>query len=286
MMQFYTVMDGSNIQDLHEVNNETDNAMTIEATVLNTIIQNEVTIQTNLDQIADNEIQIAEDNLNSLEVENLQSTNGNLRVNIQSLTNYNSSAQDIIKANRLLSAEQVAQINGTVSPTVLIETNQKQVNDIYLNTFAKGIYQFTAVQLALLSSIAAQCPVSGGGAVYQARSLLFYVDDNLVYDDHFTCLQEGIVLRKLRSSENSFNNSYMYPNPTSSKATLIYSLPEACKGILRIYSTVGEIVMQQNLNGKLHQSEISLDGLNQGIYYYKIYSNAEMISAGKISVIR
>jgi hypothetical protein len=85
---------------------------------------------------------------------------------------------------------------------------------------------------------------------------------------------------------SSDGNSYFYPNPTSLDATLVYSIPEQSTGTLQIFNTIGEMVLQQSLTGALHQTEISLTDIKQGIYFYKISVNNEMISAGKISIIR
>ncbi|MBK8845013.1 MAG: T9SS type A sorting domain-containing protein [Bacteroidetes bacterium] len=63
-------------------------------------------------------------------------------------------------------------VNSWISPINHFEENEKSVNEIYLSTWAVGIYQLTQIQKDLLESVASENPLSGGDAVYTSRVML------------------------------------------------------------------------------------------------------------------
>jgi len=53
-----------------------------------------------------------------------------------------------------------------------MEVNKKQTNEIYLNTWAQGRFEFTPQEYDALYAIAMQRPVLGGTGVYSAMVML------------------------------------------------------------------------------------------------------------------
>lgn len=86
-------------------------------------------------------------------------------------------ALDLAARGRVLKAENVKTMNAGLGTSELIESNQKQVNDIYLGTVAKDVGIFTPAQATQLFAIANQCPMLGGNAVFRARALYSLIDD-------------------------------------------------------------------------------------------------------------
>ena len=56
------------------------------------------------------------------------------------------------------------------------------MTNIYLQTIAKGIYDFEDSDKFLLENVASQCPYTGGTAVFKARSMLIRYPE-YVFDD-------------------------------------------------------------------------------------------------------
>ncbi len=44
-----------------------------------------------------------------------------------------------------------------------------------------------------IETVAYQCPMAGGNAVFRARAIYSLMNENAEYDDQFICLQQGIV---------------------------------------------------------------------------------------------
>ncbi|WMX13753.1 hypothetical protein [Aureispira sp. CCB-E] len=63
------------------------------------------------------------------------------------------------------------------------------MNDIYLNTLAKGILEFNSSELVSLRQIAAHCSQEGGAAVHQARGMLSMVEDTDLLN--FNCISNN-----------------------------------------------------------------------------------------------
>jgi hypothetical protein len=59
-----------------------------------------------------------------------------------------------------------------ITPSNTMEINKKTVNDVYLNTWAQGRFEFTPQEYDVLYSIAIQNPIFGGIGVYSARVML------------------------------------------------------------------------------------------------------------------
>ncbi len=58
--------------------------------------------------------------------------------------------------------------NSNIAVSAVFEDNEKKVNEVYLNSIAKGNADYTADQLAILQFVAGQCPWDGGNAVFRA----------------------------------------------------------------------------------------------------------------------
>jgi hypothetical protein len=97
------------------------------------------------------------------------------------LTNHKISLEAIMNQEKLLlegiehlkngNSNALITENGLLPNNEVFLANEKLVNEIYLNTIAKGLSEFTLEQKNDLQYIANQCPLAGGDAVYSARSL-------------------------------------------------------------------------------------------------------------------
>ncbi len=170
-------------------------------------------------------------------------------------------------------------VNSSVFDSCIIENNQKTVNEIYLNTIAAGIDTFTTQQTQTLQNIASQDPLQGGNAVYGAMVLL---------DLH---AHRGLP-QNVRLSNSSYegNSSYeekalIYPNPAKNEATLDYSVEEGQKGILEIYSVLGQKIASYELkpNETLH---FNISSFETGVYLYNVTVNDAVIYSDRLVIIK
>lgn len=195
------------------------------------------------------------------------------------LTAFNSSKDQV--------SDQVRIENSAINTNLNIEQNIKAVNDIYLQTIAKGIDLYSESMKTILYNIAVMCPYEGGPAVYLARSMYFSVQPDLVYNDKYNCAQLGYLRRGPIEQEISESiNSFVVPNPSRSNARLSYNLPEKTEGICKIYNSTGQIVQQLVLSSTAVSAEINIDNFRNSIYHYIIYINEKVVSKGSFSVSR
>ncbi len=176
--------------------------------------------------------------------------------------------------------------NGDIVTTSIIEENEKQINDIYLSTIAKGVFEFSSNQLDIISEISHQCPFIGGSAVYKARGMYFLINDEEYYNDDEICLQNGIVARHSSPKNESIKefNTYVYPNPANSQISIFYNLDQY--GEIIIYNSYGQKVFSSNIDVNGHRYILSLEGFSEGIYFFTILSNHNSVDNGKFVIIR
>ncbi|MBI4932225.1 MAG: T9SS type A sorting domain-containing protein, partial [Bacteroidetes bacterium] len=185
---------------------------------------------------------------------------------------------DFIAANDLTNA---VQANNAVAPANLIESNRKQANEIYLNSWAQGILSFTPADSAALYNIAMQEPVTGGDGVYSARVILGLDPTNsssrmIIAEDNKQEVAQAIKV-----------SGKIYPNPAmKGEAVLDYPVDEKDNAALEIYSIVGrkEASYQLISGTKYHQFDIS--NLTEGIYLYHVIVNEVNVYTNKLVIIK
>ncbi len=166
-------------------------------------------------------------------------------------------------------------MNSGISTSEIIYANQKQVDEIYLQTVAIGNYHLTASQIDVLEYIANQCPLAGGDAVFQARGLLSLSSHNMYYDDNTACSVAGISFRK--RSVNGIGVS-LFPNPATDKVQIKIISGIDQKYVLDFSNLLGEIVKSVSLSGNIIDQQIDLTDLAQGVYMYTLSAPNEKLN--------
>jgi len=232
--------------------------------------------------------QMLTDTIDTVQIAILKASILALEQQMQTLLDYNKNVLNLALNTRILNADNENHDNNNVATTKLIEQNEQIVNDIYLSTIAKGIYNFTIAQSGSLLSIGQQCPMLGGNAVYKARGMYAMINDTIRYDDVNTCLQNGVILREqYHSYTNSTASSvFIVPNPAKQNATLYYQLPENAKGKMLMFDIVGKNQITKELNKNSSQIDIDVSNLSDGIYFYKVLTDGFEIGNGKLAVIK
>jgi hypothetical protein len=167
----------------------------------------------------------------------------------------------------------------------LPENLEREMNDIYLNTLAKGILEFSASELVSLRQIAAHCPQEGGAAVHQARGMLSMVEDvNLL---NFNCVtnnsRSSIIQEGGSNDPEEIINAeewdlILYPNPTNNTITLESNLSLEDKIQKVIYNALGQKVKEITINEAMNTIDINVSSLLDGIYNIRLQSGAYKIT--------
>lgn len=196
-------------------------------------------------------------------------------------------ASSTLHAIKIAKEERVDEIisqNSSISFSKEIEENERQINEIYLNTIAKNIRIFTDNQKSQLLSIAHQCPFSGGRAVYRARSICLLFSHSEIYNDNALCNSLGLY-RKANPLLNKNSFSYAFPNPTDKSVTISYSFQTDAKTELRIYSSDLKLINSEPINPDSKRIIFIVENLMQGLYIYNFVQNDQVVSFGKFAII-
>ena len=147
-----------------------------------------------------------------------------------------------------------------------------------------GNYNFTNSQVNAIYDIAWQCPFLGGPAVFSARVLYSMISDT-IFDDDLICIRQGIAPR-MKDIENYLENSSIYPNPAKNSTTLLYQMPEGSAGELILFNSLGSVEVKYKLDSKQKEFLFDTSRLSNAVYYYSVNLSDEILSRGKLMLIR
>lgn len=170
-------------------------------------------------------------------------------------------------------------LNSAVSASITPDINQRTVNGLALNLLLSDTLATGA--LASLESIAAQCPLEGGDAVYEARAIVSYFTGQ-DYSDAGICEDAQRQQRPGTSGKASSVSSFVvFPNPTKGKIHWNYTHDEPLT--LHVFNTLGQLVMEANgVNGSAN-----LEKLRGGLYALQfITSDGDVISTQKVQIVQ
>ncbi len=174
--------------------------------------------------------------------------------------------------------------NAALGTSELIESNQQQVNDIYLGTVAKDVGTFTTAQATQLFDIANQCPMVGGNAVFRARALYSLIDDSQDFDDPLLCLQQGIIVRNMQEAQS--NAVAVVPNPARDEASLVLTEAWNAQGTLIVYNTLGMEVLKHTVPANTMRYAFSTGSLAPAVYHFQVIAPSGAMNQGKLSIVR
>jgi hypothetical protein len=175
-------------------------------------------------------------------------------------------------------------VNSAIITNNTLEQNEKTVNDLILRKLIDPNYVYIADDTSILYSIAVQCPIAGGNAVYQARNLLMSIENKVIeFKDNCNEKSKRYNVKNAVEINQTFKLS---PNPNNGNMVLEYSLAENEKGLIAIYDLKGELITQYALNNSVNKLAINREELNNGIYFYKIIINNKIVKTDKIVIIK
>ncbi|MCX6162633.1 MAG: T9SS type A sorting domain-containing protein [Ignavibacteriae bacterium] len=286
MQSFYSLSLNNSVGQFQAVENHTKSAMTADETTAQyisdlsrrtfVIIDSIETINTILstalnyaDSVKYNEIIVA------------------LKLNLNILSQIINEATLGLEYLRSLLVEDLVSENNGLSSTTLIEANEKAVRDLYLKTVAVGNNNFTQIQLEIIRNIALQCPLSGGKAVYFARSLYCSIRDTII-NENGLCMPQSIIKSKQITPENETEIHFsFYPNPALNSVQLFWNHSVEQFAEVQVFDLLGRKVHTQviDLSGTIGM--INITSLINGIYFLKIRTECgNSINCGKLVVTR
>jgi hypothetical protein len=191
---------------------------------------------------------------------------------------------------------QAASLNNSFNPANIIEQNQQGFNTIYLNHI-DSIQTYTATEANDLNTIAKQCAIIGGNAVYQSRNLLMSIANNFIdFGDSCDVTNNTSYVRDRSmetemaantiTNDNGLKSIKIYPNPSTGKITLECNLQDNESGILLLYNLTGKFVASYKLPQGSKTLPVNAEKLQSGIYQYEVIINGKTVKKDKLTIIK
>jgi hypothetical protein len=183
--------------------------------------------------------------------------------------------------------------NSNIMVSAIHEDNEKKVNEVYLNTIAKGNYDYNASHLSVLEQVASQCPWEGGNAVFRARGMLALVQ-RVIINDESMCeaksLPEDYNQGEKTVIEDIFvENDYLklYPNPAQNYISIeLQSEIDAKIESVEIFNLNGQKLKSYLNTSAKELLQIELESLSEGMYICRVIMSDNSIQTLKFSVIK
>jgi Secretion system C-terminal sorting domain len=201
--------------------------------------------------------------------------------------NTNDSLLAIIQLHRAGLIQQYLAENAAISTTEVYETNEQTVNDVFLNTVAQGIHDFTSSQKSSLDAIANQCPKMGGSTVYKARAM-YQLIEKRNYNDQDICypsrnaLMNGTGHGAQTISSPIFS---IYPNPADDELVVVLNENETVDRV-EIVSLRGQSVVVQSIGEPLRKVKLPIGGIPAGIYFVELKDGNRNVATEKLVIQR
>lgn len=218
----------------------------------------------------------------SLLSEKIKQISGNLFSEI----NYLNELYNDLESARQIKIQLADSLNDLVSTSEDIESNEQELNKIFLNKIVNNDYNLDSTEYATLYFIANQCPFLGGNSVYNARAILRTLNDTSSFDDGILCEPESSPRLANKNKSLNTGNVNVSPNPSPDKFVFTFKLPKDESGSLLIIDNLGQPVYFQEISANKIEIMVNLNKLNEGIYFFKITSNESVIGTGKMAVIK
>jgi hypothetical protein len=197
--------------------------------------------------------------------------------------------------NRSSAASAALALNQSIIPGNTIESNMVLYNEIYLSTVAVDSAIFDSLRISQLYYLAGQCPLSGGNAVYAARSLLSLLVDTL-FDDMTLCSLEGERMKHVQIPINDTLpvladtlmkklSIKMYPNPAKDYTILQFN-QDINPLQLKITDAVGETLVNEPISTTMGYYRINTTKFASGLYYVTLHRANNKIFADKLSIFK
>ncbi len=241
---------------------------------------NRTELATKTDQLLSVMEQLATDAENS----QLLASRDQLSQDINALHQQNDGLLATFDGDKANAISAVRSANLAISVTSDYEQNQQRINDIFLQTIASDIYDFTAAQDSVILSIADQCVICGGDGVLLARSMYASVDPKKVFSDDVLCAGGQALKRPTSDPKYVFG---IAPNPASNYVYLHFTEQIDLVGKITVLDTYGRLVQSIDIEMDAVDSyPLILDGIPSGIYTVSLVNDYKVLHTERLVLVK
>ncbi len=175
----------------------------------------------------------------------------------------------------------------SITANNIMEQNMKDVLEIYLNKVYDTYIEDLTDDATTLATIAYQCPIAGGDAVFIARMLYLYIVPDAEFNDNNICNNDANARQEKKENKTfAFNYNYktkVYPSP-SKGIVHINSKSENISSVI-IKDLSGRIVYTPPINPS-NINTVDCSELGNGFYLLEInYENIKS-EVFKINILK
>ncbi|NOT38823.1 MAG: hypothetical protein HOP11_15725 [Saprospiraceae bacterium] len=173
----------------------------------------------------------------------------------------------------------------TITPSNLLESNEKLVRQLHIDLVLSLIDTATAQQLTQLSELSSLCPYKEGNLVFWARDLYNIFNPQAFYDDDLICIPSQNMT--LKNADEKLMNEIINikANPIQAVIELRISKSSYDKLNVKIYSLDGKLIFKSGILNS-DQLTIPCESWTSGIYQIALYSENKFLAMKSISVIK
>ncbi|MCO6492508.1 MAG: T9SS type A sorting domain-containing protein, partial [Phaeodactylibacter sp.] len=210
------------------------------------------------------------------------------QVLLDSLAYFQEQGEDQIEAIQLYRKDFLDEAelsNNAISASEVFEVNEQDVNAMFLETVAIGIDTFTETQITALWELANQCPLSGGDAVFKARSLYSLIDPSVKYEDEERCASEPEEKPAPVQEAEIAASFQLIPNPAKDELNVKLAAPVESNTWFIVQDMQGRIHLKKDLNSGGTMYNIDTSQFPSGIYYCTIKNQGTIHKSEKLIII-
>jgi hypothetical protein len=284
MAEFYDDLQGSTIPTFKQVDDGQMMLYAIDSAMVAQLRANSAQIDSLAMLVHGGLEQMGDSTLTTSERDAILSGMNIYREGIQNLSVDNAVVLQEAIVDKVLFAGNIQVANASVSASELIETNRKQVNELYLGTIGKQIDGFSTNQASALMIIADQCPMLGGNAVFKARALYSLIDDAYTFNDSMLCATYGIAVKCLGDQRTAALS--VVPNPAIDEALLVLGMQLEGQGVFILFDAMGAEVLRYTIPADMPRFAFSTASLAPALYLYQVRGQSGVIGKGKLTIVR
>ena len=135
----------------------------------------------------------------------------------------------------------------------------------------------TASEQTTLESMAQQCPLSGGKAVFDARALLYVVTGQ---QGNYTnaCAPQQALIQAPGTTVKRNEQIQLYPNPARQEVMVQWESPLENTGQLLLFDTYGRLLQRSPLQAGTSSYRLPLQAVEAGLYVLRLRMDGEETS--------
>jgi hypothetical protein len=175
--------------------------------------------------------------------------------------------------------------NTALSANTVLQANERTLNRVVLENRLWEESTIASTDVIALNLIAAQCPLLGGFAVYQARGILTALGEGQNWEVENPCAPIVGERGDKKGKVKEMTELYVYPNPADNSVNFEKALNEAQDTDIEIFSSIGDKLQTLRIPTGQISVEWNTRGISNGLFWYKVCVGGRSTLSGKIVVI-